>query len=122
MFFIDNEDVGESVTAAAPQRKILKVLPGYLLHYDVHLTSGTDVTSTLKVLYHGTQILPKNRDENLVVTSVGSGLPDMVPILTAPFDLELLFTNANTSHNVVHVGVLIVEPEMMNIRSGAMLG
>lgn len=118
MNFIKNLNIGESLTATSAQRDTLKISRGFLVNYEIRLTSGTDVTTLLKILYHGTQILPSNREESLKVSNIFHRMPAIQPLLDPPFELEFSSTNSAESHNYVSVALLIVEPELMDIYSG----
>lgn len=118
MIFVKTVVVAASVTAASPQREVLKVSRGYLMQHDIRLSAGTDVASTIRIMYHGTQILPRNREESLLVPAIFIRMPDIVPLLEPPYELEIALTNAAGTTNTVTVAVLVVDPELMSLYSG----
>ena len=122
MNFVKNLDIGELLTDITAQHDKMRIQPGYLLHYEIRLTAGTDVATTLKILHHGIQIMPTNRDEALKVTNIFHRMPAFTPLLDPPFELEFLSTNSSIAHNYVSVALLIVDPKMMSIMTGLASG
>jgi len=122
MNYVKNLDIGESLTSLNAQKDMLKIPRGYLLHYEIRLYSGTDAASTLKIQYHGTQIMPTNREEALTVMNIFHRMPAITPLLDPPFELEFISTNSALSHNYVSVALFIVDPKMLAIMTGLVQG
>ena len=115
MIFVANEEV-EETGGAYTHEATLKVNRGYILRYDIRMSSGTDATSYLKIFYHGHQILPANADQGLLVTNIFIRMPELLPILEPPYELLLKLSNSHDdAHNYVNVAVLLIEPALMNM-------
>lgn len=118
MNFVKNLDIGETLTDITAQHDKMKIQPGYLLHYEIRLTSGTDVTTTLRILHGGIQIMPSNRDEALKVTNIFHRMPAFTPLLNPPHELEFVTTNSAGTHNYVSVALEIVDRKMLSVLTG----
>ncbi|MBA7472235.1 hypothetical protein ES707_07557 [subsurface metagenome] len=118
MMFVKEVDVGETITLPETQHEYIDVAKGYLLRYDIRMISGTEIASTVRFSYHGTQILPRNRDAGLSVTGVFMNMQDFVPLLEAPYRIDMDFTNSAGTHNGVSVVLFVVEPELISFYLG----